>query len=63
MHFAYSSTNISQVLLNVESTFEIKIVLMPKMEPLTKQEHRCRKPKPASMKKMTQFYRGTVNIR
>ena len=42
-HPAHSSTNISQVLLNVESTFEIRIVLMTKIEPLTKQEHRWRK--------------------
>ena len=42
MHLAYSSTNISQVLLNVESTLEIKIVLMTKIGPLTTQEHRWR---------------------
>ena len=28
MHLAHSSTTISQILLNVESTFEIKIVLI-----------------------------------
>ena len=51
MHLAHSSTNISQVLLNVESTFEIKIVLMTKIGPLTKQEHRWRKSKRLPEKK------------
>ena len=45
MHLAHSSTKISQVLLHVESTCEIKIVLRTKIEPLTKQEHRWRKSK------------------
>ena len=46
----HSSHNISQVLLNVESTFEIKIVLMTKIDPLTKQEDRWHKSKRISEK-------------
>ena len=55
MHLAYSSTNISQVLLNVESTLEIKIVLMIKIGSLTTQEHRWRKSKRIPEKMICNF--------